>query len=186
MKYGHLLSFAIITLVFSLSVLGGCSMMQPPAIEEEPGAAPLEEAEPEATVDAEYTRDQVIEAITTTLQQYRFTVKSTDVANAEVETEWRREEAFEGGGPGAGYGSEDIYRSNVVVSFDFQRNRVNIRREAQFLDFYINDWRDVTPRRYHREEDMEMQNVIMQYLGQMSESGETGSPETESPDTESP
>ena len=164
MKHRHFLSFAIITLVLSLSVLGGCSMMQPPAIEEAPGEAPVEEAEPEATVQAQYTRDQAVQAITTTLQQFRFTVKSTDVAKAEVETEWRREEAFEGGGPGAGYGSEDIYRSNVVVSFDFQRNRVNIRREAQFLDFYINDWRDVTPRRYHREEDMEMQKIIMQYF----------------------
>jgi hypothetical protein len=157
-------------------------MMQPPAIEEDIGAAPAEEAEIEAPAEAKYTPEQVVEAISTTLRQYRFTLKRTDTQKAEVETEWRREETFEGGGPGAGYGSEDIYRSFVIVSFDFARNRVNIQREAQFLDFYINDWRDVAPRRYHRDEDMEMQKVIMQYLTEAVEEAEAESAGSESPE----
>jgi hypothetical protein len=156
-------------------------MMQPPAIEEDPGA-PIEEPEIEAPAEASFTHEQVVDAITTTLRQFRFTLKRTDAQKAEVETEWRREETFEGGGPGAGYGSEDIYRSFVVVSFDFGRNRVNIQREAEFLDFYINDWRAVAPRRYHREEDMEMQKVIMEYLAAEAESAESEATETESPE----
>ena len=105
------------------------------------------------------------------LREFKFTVKTTDLNKAEVETEWRREEGFEGGGTGS-YGSEDVYQSLVIVSYDSSRNRINVQRKAQQLDFYINDWRDINPRRYHRDEDMEMQNVIMQYLEQSAESAE--------------
>jgi hypothetical protein len=145
--------------------LGGCAYMKPPVIEED-----LTSAEPtveggEATEEAKYTHEQVTDAITATLtsNEFRFALKRTDVENAEVETQWRDEEAFEGGGPGT-YGGEDKYRSFVVVSYDFARNRINIERTAQQMDFYINDWRDVQPRRYHRDEDMQIQKVIMELL----------------------
>ena len=177
--YIYLKRFVVPGLVLSLAVMAGCSMMQPPAPEEDLGAAPAEETGIEVPAEARYTPEQVVEAITTTLRQFRFTLKRTDAQKAEVETEWRREETFEGGGPGAGYGSEDIYRSFVIVSYDFDRNRVNIKREAQFLDFYINDWRQVAPRRYHRDEDMEIQKVIVEYLVNEAASQ---SPETESPE----
>lgn len=177
MKDKYLIRFAVLGLALSLVLVGGCSMMKPPAVEEDMGTAPVEEPEVAAPAGATYTHQQAVDAMTTTLRQFRFTLKRTDVQKAEVETEWRREEAVEGGGPGAGYGSEDIYRSFVVVSFDFNRNRVNVKRKAQFLDFYINDWRDIAPRRYHRDEDMEMQKVIMQYLVEATEPSEPESPE---------
>jgi hypothetical protein len=169
--------FAVLGIVLASALLVGCSMMRPPALEQEYEATPIEEAAAQAPANATYTHQQVIDAITATLRQFKFTLKRTDVQKGEVETEWRREESFEGGGPGAGYGSEDIYRSFVVVSYDFAKNRVNIKRQAQFLDFYINDWRDVAPRRYHREEDMEMQKVIMQQLARETEPAEQKSPE---------
>jgi hypothetical protein len=143
-------------------------MMKPPEIEEGMTTAGQSTEEGgEAPGEAKYTHEQVTDAITTTLtsRQFRFALKRTDVENAEVETQWRDEEAFEGGGPGT-YGGEDKYRSFVVVSFDFARNRVNIERTAQQMDFYINDWRDVQPRRYHRDEDMQIQKVIMEVLEQ--------------------
>lgn len=158
----------LLLLVASVAVygLGGCAMMKPPAIEESMTSAEASTGGGgEAPAQSRYTHEQVTDAITAVLtsRQFRFALKRTDVEKAEVETQWRDEEAFEGGGPGT-YGGEDKYRSFVVVSFDFERNRVNIERTAQQMDFYINDWRDVQPRRYHRDEDMQIQNVIMETL----------------------
>lgn len=176
MKHKYLMRAVVVGLALSLVTMGGCSMMRPPEIEEDLSAAPVEEPEEIEAPDATFTHEQVVDAMSKTLREFKFTLKRTDAQKAEVETEWRREEAFEGGGPG-GYGAEDVYRSFVIVSFDFGRNRVNIQRKAQFLDFYINDWRDVTPRRYHREEDMEMQKVMMQYLQEAVEAQESESSE---------
>ena len=157
-------------LMLAFAGLTGCSMMKPPAMEEEAVPVPEETSSEDtaAMSEAKFTREQVVEAITATLtsRQFRFALKRTDAENAEVETQWRDEEAFEGGGGSGGYGNEDKYRSFVIVAFDFQRNRVNIKRTAQFLDFYINDWRDIAPRRYHRDEDMQIQKVIMETLEQ--------------------
>ena len=160
------LPFLLLVLTVAAYGFGGCAMMQPPQVEEDTTMAggPADEGG-EAPVESKYTHEQVVDAITATLtsRQFRFALKRTDVENAEVETQWRDEEAFEGGGPGT-YGGEDKYRSFVVVSFDFSRNRVNIERTAQQMDFYINDWRDVQSRRYHRDEDMQIQKVIIETL----------------------
>lgn len=159
--------FSLLLVLIVAAGMTGCAMMRPPEMEEEPvaGTAGPSGEDAEATSEARYTHEQVVDAITTTLisLQFRYTLKRTDVEKGEVETQWRDEETFEGSGSGA-RGSEDKYRSFVVVSFDFQRNRVNITRTAQFLDFYINDWRDISPRRYHRDEDMQIQKVIMERI----------------------
>jgi hypothetical protein len=174
--------FLILSLALGLSATTGCSMMKPPPMLEEaspvPEESPAEETSPAA--EAKYTHEQAVDAITATLtsRQFRFALKRTDVAKGEVETQWRDEEAFEGGSGGGAYGTEDKYRSYVIVDFDFARDRVNIKRVAQAFDFYINDWRDITPRRYHRDEDMQIQKVIMETL----ENEQSESPaETETP-----
>jgi hypothetical protein len=160
--------FLILALALALSGTTGCSMMKPPAMEEEPSPVPEEPAaeETSTTPEYKYTHEQVVDAITATLtsRQFRFALKRTDVAKGEVETQWRDEEAFEGSSGGGAYGTEDKYRSYVIVDYDFARNRVNIKRVAQAFDFYINDWRDITPRRYHRDEDMQIQKVVMETL----------------------
>lgn len=164
MNRARLLPFLLLVLVVACCGPGGCAMLRPPEIEDTTTAGG-DTGAGDAASERKYTNEQVIDAITTVLtsNQFRFALKRTDVDKAEVETQWRDEEAFEGGGPGA-YGGEDKYRSFVVVSFDFARNRVDITRTAQQMDFYINDWRDVQSRRYHRDEDMQIQKVIMEYL----------------------
>jgi hypothetical protein len=160
------LPFLLLVLTVAAYGLGGCAMMRPPEIEEGTSMGGASSGEGgAATEEAKYTHDEVVDAITTVLtsRQFRFALKRTDVEKAEIETQWRDEEAFEGGGPGT-YGGEDKYRSFVIVQFDFDRNRVNIERTAQQMDFYINDWRAVQPRRYHRDEDMQIQKVVMELL----------------------
>lgn len=161
--------FALLPLIapaLVLALVTGCAMMKPPEIEQPaPAVEEPSEEEPSALAEAKYTNEQVVEAMTTVLtsRQFGFALKRTDVAKAEVETQWREEEAFEGGGTD-NYGGEDKYRSFLVVSYDPERDRINIKRTAQFLDFYINDWRDITPRSYHRNEDMQIQKVVMEIL----------------------
>ena len=160
--YSPLLALAIF-----VGGITGCSMMKPPAAEEYAETTESTGQKTEAHVQAKYTHQQVIDAISATLtsRQFRFTLKRTDVAKAEVETQWRDEEAFEGSQSGA-QGSEDKYRSYVIVSYSFRKDRINIQRQAQYMDFTINQWRDIEPRRYHREEDMTIQKVIMERLEQ--------------------
>ena len=156
----------ILALALAFALVAGCAMMKPPEIEQPaPVTGEVSDEEISAPAEAKYTNEQVVEAMSTVLtsRQFAFTLKRTDVAKAEIETQWREEEAFEGGGTD-NYGGEDKYRSFLVVSYDFERNRINIARTAQFLDFYINDWRDITPRSYHRNEDMQIQKVIMELL----------------------
>ncbi len=162
--------FALMPLIapaLFLALVTGCAMMKPPESEQPAPVAeePSSEGEATAPVEAKYTNEQVVEAMTTVLtsRQFGFTLKRRDVAKAEVETQWREEEAFEGGGTD-NYGGEDKYRSFLVVSYDHEKDRIDIKRTAQFLDFYINDWRDITPRSYHRNEDMQIQKVIMEIL----------------------
>lgn len=170
--------FLIVGLVLAFSATAGCSMMKPPAIEEEPISTPEESPAEETspTTESKYTHEEVADAITATLtsRQFRFALKRTDVAKGQVETQWRDEEAFEGSSGGGAYGTEDKYRSYVIVSYDFARNRVNIKRVAQAFDFYINDWRDITPRRYHRDEDMQIQKVVMETLEKEKEQQQEG------------
>ncbi len=149
-------------------------MMRPPEMMQQPGAPSQEEqVTEEVPAEMKYTREQVVEAITSTLtsRQFSFQIKQRDVEEAEVETQWRDEVGFEGGSSGA-YGTEDKYRSYVVVSYNFEQDRINVRRTAQAFDFYINEWRAINPRRYHRDENMEIQKVVMERLEEMKQAAE--------------
>jgi len=153
----------------------GCSMMKPPATE--PFESESKEKSQSEQIEKLYTNEQVVDAIKDVLvsPQFHFVLKRTDVDKAEVETQWRDEMTFEGLDSGV-QGSEGKYRSYVVVSYDFKKNRIDIQRRVQYLDVSINRWREIPPRRYHRDEDMNIQKSIMDTLeARHGTGGETSS-----------
>jgi len=149
----------------SLLLADSCSMMKPPEMEEYDVEELSRRKAQEERVQKLYTNEQVVQTIQDVLTspQFRFKVKRSDVAKAEVETDWREEESFEESGT-AVQGSEGKYRSYVIVSYDFKKNRINIRRRVQYLDISLNEWREINPRRYHRDEDMMLSKSIMDTL----------------------